>query len=689
MNISVVVANSKPIINFDVRDAITFLCEPFNQVIIKKHSQNGLASNDEMNTTFKENLRDDLLSDKVSNDEAIDDEVIDDEINTTSNYKEDLCDYLQDHDKVYSATINQKNKYQLYNYITTSAINYINLDHTLIFNDPITNFTQAIEASIIETYKTKLMLLFNQTINEIKSNYKLLSNQYPEVNNFISNFNLINQIDSSLFFTLKDKYYNALSLDLVTYKLTNNENINILNYPVITENKKFITTHKELSSNIKTVTYDLLQYIPLGHDVIYSGGSLFDIATNNLDDNHLFTDLDIFAVKTVDKNALISTIIQNLVAARKICYCFNKDAIHYIFIEGVPRMIQLIFTNFYNAEDIINSFDSSHVKMYYDGYCLYANNECIRGLLENQSYFNGSRILRLYKIAMRGLYINKEKYAVKCLNTFKNEFESIYSSRNCEITKCVEVFTGEIYYNDIKKDESVVDYENKRNFTDVRNVEALIKLYKFDIDYLTVFARYVRTKELETYISRPIPNCSIGVLNVVNLNRKQTFKKVNNNLNYCNLNYSVMVAGTIKYVVPINDGQMWSFYKDKKYIPIIITIRKTPNNDKSITNLTNIVRAAHDENNGGNCKSCKVKKGNIKCKICKYYKTSHIMDNIIKNEDEQYEHANKGFYDIRVTVRNENYCKYKIGDEIKLDCQTICVIDLGNRYIFILRNFGN
>lgn len=398
----------------------------------------------------------------------------------------------------------------------------------------------------------------------------------------------------------------------------------IINCPTILK-KETILDYDNFKNNLKIYTDDLLQYIPLSENVILSGGILYDIATSNVNKN--FMDIDIFATKNID-NSLVSTIINNLVKANKVCYAYNKNKIHYIFVQGSNRLIQIIYTDFENVEQITDSFDSSHTMMYYDGSTLYAKGLCLNGLLKYKSYFSGNKPLRMHKIIMRNLKV--------CFR--KNYYESMFL-KHYSIDYLNDQSVN-MDYNFILKEETVVNYIEKQQFFNITDIDQVCKLYNLSKELLMVFAT-CNSSLLDIYFSLK------QELEII-YGKKDIIKHEKFPLYYIDI--TIKIRGIISFLH--SDLYEEDEYKDQKYKPIYIMISNK--NVKQIEELEKILENFNKE-----------RFKNI------YYKKRALPANVLGIILYEGKHDISEHFIIRVKVLNENHALYKKGDSISIKCQVI------------------
>lgn len=192
--------------------------------------------------------------------------------------------------------------------------------------------------------------------------------------------------------------------------------------PVTVDQKIFELLYEEF-------TYGLFKYFPKKcSPYFHSGGSLHDILTHNFisllrlkeTDVPRFAhniikqytdeimDIDVFVCHESDDTYIVRAFIQSLhnkyrIRIKNYCSIIN------VYIEGIPRIIQFIFTNETSPADIISRFDLTHLMMYYENKSLYMNNMCKKALSSRISiwskYETNNYRQRIYKNIKRGYKI--------------------------------------------------------------------------------------------------------------------------------------------------------------------------------------------------------------------------------------------------------------------------------------------
>lgn len=120
-------------------------------------------------------------------------------------------------------------------------------------------------------------------------------------------------------------------------------------------------------------TFGLDKVIPWEEsNFVFSGGLLYDIITNRFDQELMDIDL-FFYGDAYSKIKTINKLLDNLDKEQYYYLIGYRGSVIYIFIQGIPRIIQLIMTNKLKPDQIINTFDLTHIMSYSDGKTIYSN----------------------------------------------------------------------------------------------------------------------------------------------------------------------------------------------------------------------------------------------------------------------------------------------------------------------------
>ena len=149
---------------------------------------------------------------------------------------------------------------------------------------------------------------------------------------------------------------------------------------------------------------------------IWSGGLLYDTIIDRKETLDTLMDIDLFFYGNNEyKSQTLSQILVNLTnCGYKYLVGFNKSVV-YIFIQGIPRIIQLIFTAKTNPQEIINTFDLTHLQSFYNGSELYSLPITINGFKDKLTSINPThnkvKPSRLIKYLKRGVRVDKLLYS--------------------------------------------------------------------------------------------------------------------------------------------------------------------------------------------------------------------------------------------------------------------------------------
>jgi hypothetical protein len=150
-------------------------------------------------------------------------------------------------------------------------------------------------------------------------------------------------------------------------------------------------------------TFGLDKVIPWeDSNFVFSGGLLYDIITGRFEQNLM--DIDLFFYGDLkSKHNTINKLLDNLDKEQYYYLIGYNGSVIYIFIQGIPRIIQLIMTNKKNPEEIIDSFDVTHVMSYSDGKKIFSNPITIEQFVTKKTTIKIMHKNRLIKYLERGL----------------------------------------------------------------------------------------------------------------------------------------------------------------------------------------------------------------------------------------------------------------------------------------------
>ena len=169
----------------------------------------------------------------------------------------------------------------------------------------------------------------------------------------------------------------------------------------------------DIQERISSYMYQLDKVIPWDEkNFVWSGGLLYDTVTDRTNANNFLGDIDLFFFgNNVSKINTFSILLSNLDShGYKYWIGINKSVV-YIFIEGIPRIIQLIFTNKLNPGEIIDLFDLTHLQSYWDGNHLYCKKITLEQYITRETLANfKSKPSRLIKYLKRNVDVDKLLY---------------------------------------------------------------------------------------------------------------------------------------------------------------------------------------------------------------------------------------------------------------------------------------
>ena len=292
----------------------------------------------------------------------------------------------------------------------------------------------------------------------------------------------------------------------IIYKSSNEQIINfgLLIKERFKKGQNILTESKYFDNFLNKNTYGLLDFLPwMNNNFIFSGGLLYDTITNNYREDLVDIDIFIYGDTDLKKNTILET-IDKLSSIYKIYIGLNRSVIS-IYIEDVPRILQLICCEHDNPDDILNNFDMSYVKLYYTilvstkRNIVYANLECIESIMTQTTNINHiKKYSRICKPINRGLNIisteseidDKIKlYVTKDENDNETNNDKFYptSKTNMSLYKIIEILekntNSKFYFNTDKLLKKVI-YDG--NFDDynikLRYSGKNMSFYKLKID---------------------------------------------------------------------------------------------------------------------------------------------------------------------------------------------------------------
>ena len=158
-----------------------------------------------------------------------------------------------------------------------------------------------------------------------------------------------------------------------------------------------------LSEKLTEHTFGLNNVIPWEEkNFVLSGGLLYGILRDNFTTE--LCDIDLFFFGDVlHKHITINKLFNNLI---KYSYKFMigiNNSVIYIFVQGIPRIIQLIMTNYRGGVEIVKLFDMTNVMSFYDGEKVYSSIKTIENIANNTCEIIKLNIWRVIKYILRGV----------------------------------------------------------------------------------------------------------------------------------------------------------------------------------------------------------------------------------------------------------------------------------------------
>ena len=185
----------------------------------------------------------------------------------------------------------------------------------------------------------------------------------------------------------------------------------------------------EFIQKLGKFTFGLDKIIPWEDgNFVFSGGLLLDIITNRFSQDLMDIDL-FFYGSTKSKISTINKLLNNLDKNQYYYLIGNNRSVIYIFIQGIPRIIQLIMTDKDEPQSIINQFDFSHLMSYSDGEKIYCSKEVLE-YINAETKFQKENAVKIYchhknriiKYMERGVI--KNNVLMDNYNFVLNEFDS-------------------------------------------------------------------------------------------------------------------------------------------------------------------------------------------------------------------------------------------------------------------------
>jgi len=170
---------------------------------------------------------------------------------------------------------------------------------------------------------------------------------------------------------------------------------------------------EEFNTKLGKFTFGLDKVIPWEKtNFILTGGLLYDVLTNNF--SHELMDIDLFFYGTIElKLEILQELMMNLDLNQYDWMIGYIGSVIYLFIQGIPRIIQLIMTDKNSPEEIIDTFDLTHIQMYYQNEVVYGTELAISQLETKTTDSTNTHFVpyRLIKYFEKGLNIGDKIFS--------------------------------------------------------------------------------------------------------------------------------------------------------------------------------------------------------------------------------------------------------------------------------------
>lgn len=243
-------------------------------------------------------------------------------------------------------------------------------------------------------------------------------------------------------------------------------------------------------------TFGLDKVIPWEEsNFVLSGGLLYDIITDRFDQNLMDIDL-FFYGDSVSKHNTINKLLDNLDKEQYYYLIGYVGSVIYIFVQGIPRIIQLIMTNKTHPKEIIDSFDFTHIMSYSDGTKIFSNPITINQFGTKNTDVKIIHKNRIIKYFERGLNLNdvllsdhnfviddEEKHKIIKSNLQKKLYSSTYN-----LTRYPNDLTSQIDFRNV--DRNRIDMKSYFNCTvnynklDNHEFKNNVNMFGAFVDYL-------------------------------------------------------------------------------------------------------------------------------------------------------------------------------------------------------------
>lgn len=268
----------------------------------------------------------------------------------------------------------------------------------------------------------------------------------------------------------------------------------------INGNKKYDKFEKfdceNFNEKLGKYTFGLDKIIPWEEfNFVFSGGLLYDIITDRFSND--LSDIDLFFYgDSKYKYYTINKILDNLDLNQYNYLIGYVGSVMCIIIQGIPRIIQLIFTDKENASQIISLFDMTHLMFYCDGISVYGNEHAIKSLQYKTTEIikiNPARIIKYYERNIISIYkiYDDIKYFVfgkyDTENYIKNKKQILLYKLTNNLTHYPNNPNSPIYFLEFNKNlidlwdyfECIINYKKYNNHEFVEDIDMFGKFANY------------------------------------------------------------------------------------------------------------------------------------------------------------------------------------------------------------------
>lgn len=212
----------------------------------------------------------------------------------------------------------------------------------------------------------------------------------------------------------------------------------------------------EFNTKLGKFTFGLDKVIPWEDgNFILTGGLLYDVLTNNFSHELMDIDLFFYGSDIKSKQETLNKLMMNLDLNQYNWMIGYVGSVIYLFIQGIPRIIQLIMTDKKSPEEIVNTFDLTHVQMYYQNDVVYGTELAISQLKTKTTESTNTHFVpyRLIKYFEKGMNIG-DKIFTNNNFIFSDSIEKLYKYKS---QKKIYSITNNLT---IYPDGTIIDFAN-------------------------------------------------------------------------------------------------------------------------------------------------------------------------------------------------------------------------------------